>query len=257
MRDDQPIQYVKGTSASDRRFCRRLITEVACFYSNHTRIIIACSGGIDSSVLVHAAGQAMRIRSTNFEGNNVEITAVYVNHNFRAGEVQAEAEHVRQITSANLSYITDPVELHIAKGSGLQERARVARYEALRQVVRDLYLKRGPCINDPTIWMGHNANDNVETKLLHIFKGKPALGIPYCRPLLNEDGTGYAVLRRPLLSFTRGDIERYARCFKLKWCEDSSNEKDDYTRNKIRHHVIPWIEQNVNPGFVSMMSKEN
>jgi tRNA(Ile)-lysidine synthase len=103
------------------------------------------------------------------------------------------------------------------------------------------------------VFTAHNANDDAETKLFQFLRGrKEQPGIPTTRKL-NE--TSSVLLVRPLLNFSRKDLERYARCFALTWCEDASNATDDYTRNKLRHHLIPWVETHVNPGFVNMLNK--
>lgn len=249
--DHQPIEYIPGTSASDRRFCRRLITAVKEVAKYRPRIVIACSGGIDSTVLVHAAGQALRLDPYGNNGGMIQSTAVYINHNFRPTEVLKEASHVTRLASLNLSFPTGMISLDLDKGAGLQERARDARYQALKEVVWSWNKREGNCQRGlPAVWMAHNANDNAETKLFQFLKGKPVTGIPVTRYLSPNS----IILDRPLLAFTRAEIERYARCFQLTWCEDSSNATDDYARNRIRHHLIPWVEEHINPGFVSMMA---
>lgn len=244
--DVQKVEYPQGTSASDRRFVRKMIVAVAEEAAKNDFIVIACSAGMDSTILAHATGQALRIRPNNREGKAIQATACYINHQLRPDENEIEASHVSRINLDWLTSSTPAIRINVEKGPGLQARAREQRYAALQSVLKDW-----STLKPATLWMAHTASDNVETKLFQFLKGKPVLGIPRSRML------DQYTLARPLLDFTRKDIERYAKCFRLSWCEDSSNEKDDYTRNKIRHHLIPWIENNINPGFISMMSKEN
>lgn len=250
--DMMPIEYPKGVSISDRRHCRKMIVEVKrCLCLDFH--FIACSGGLDSTVLVHAAGQALRIGlPRNYSGVGDMVAAVYLNHHLRSeAELLKEVEHVKALSEACLMTPALIQSLQVKKGSALQMRARDARYKALLDMASE-YCNNNPGFVRPTkvhIVTAHNSNDYAETKLYQFITGKEQNGIPRFRMMTDRVG-----LIRPLLGFTRKDIERYARCFQLTWCEDSSNETDQYTRNKIRHHLIPWIESNINPGFVKMLS---
>lgn len=248
------IIYPEGVSAGDRRHCRRMIASVANTFGIMSCIVVSCSGGIDSTVLVHALGQALRINPKNNCGENVTATAVYLNHNLRPAEVKAEAVHVEDLARKHLSFVSPAIELNVPKGAALQERARNARYKALRDYAEALMDQYGDVDKRKMIAVAtaHNANDNVETKLYQFLKSGKMNGIATLRRL--AEPTLDAFLIRPFLSFTREDIVRYARVFQLTWCEDSSNSTDQYTRNKIRHHLIPWIESNINPGLTKMLN---
>lgn len=241
------IQYPQGLSLSDRRHCRRMITAVAENLKQCDHAIVSCSAGIDSTVLAHAAGQAIRIQPENECGRTTKVTAVYLNHLLRPNEVNKEAEHVERLSREHLSYVTPAITLDVKKGVGLQERARDARYQALETLAKSL-----PSEDNVHILTAHNSNDDAETKIFQFLKGKKALGI---LPIQNFKSLEKVFLVRPFLKFSREDIERYAKAFQLSWCEDSSNETDAYTRNKIRHHLIPWIEENINPGVVRTLSR--
>lgn len=244
------IQYPSGLTASNRRHCRRMITAVANEIEVMNKVVVACSGGIDSTVLAHALGQAIRIRPNTSSGKKIEATAVYVNHGLRPTEVVAEAAHVKQLCK-HLTFEGPQLLAKVEKGSKLQERAREARYSILEKFCSTLHEE------DPSgfvlLMLGHNANDNAETILFTFLKGK-AQPIPRFRRLVMPPRGLF--LTRPLLSFTREDIKRYADSFGLSWHTDSSNGEDGYTRNKIRHHLIPWIEQNVNPNVVKTLAGE-
>lgn len=243
------IQYPQGLPLSDRRHCRRMIVAVAESLKQCEHAVVSCSAGIDSTVLVHATGQAIRIQPQNEAGRVTKATAVYLNHLLRPNEVSKEVDHVEKLSQEYLSYVTPAITLDVKKGVGLQERARDARYEALELLVRKLQNEESQTIH---IMTAHNSNDDAETKIFQFLKGKKALGISAAQSFRSLDRV---FLTRPFLKFSREDIERYAKAFHLSWCEDSSNETDAYTRNKIRHHLIPWIEENINPGVVKTLSR--
>lgn len=249
--DVEKIQYPENLSASDRRLCRKMIVSIGQYSDTMDNLIVSCSGGIDSTVLAHAVGQSLRIKPCNNRGAKIFATAIYINHNLRPEEVQKEIEHVRNLSNKHLSFCLDPIDLHLEKGPGLQERARKARYEALQALAQDVAIKVGGTV---AVLMAHSSNDNAETKLFQFIKGYSVNGIPSNRKLGDSSN---AYVCRPFLNFSRSDIERYAHCFNLSWCEDSSNKTDNYTRNKIRHHLIPWIENNINSGFVRMLDKHS
>jgi tRNA(Ile)-lysidine synthetase-like protein len=250
MKDHQPILYCQGLSVSDRRLCRRIIVAVRQAGNDSCIRVVACSGGIDSTVLVHALGQGLRIQPYNSSGQRIEASAVYINHNLRKEEVLAEDKHVRDLTSQHLTFQIPSIQLQIGYEPGIQERARNARYQALVELGQTL-------LSDPTrqsaevaIFTGHTKNDQVETRLMSFLKGRASSGIPHHRTL-----SAGIVVHRPLLGVSRAEIQRYAQCFRLTWCEDSSNSLDGYTRNKIRHHLVPWIEQHINPGLTKTLGK--
>lgn len=243
--DAAPIEYPPGLSQTERQHCRKMIVAVAGDCRFLDLAMVAASAGLDSTVLTHALSQASRIQPLNIRNDKLATTAIYVNHQLREKEVVREAEHVYSV-SQGLTFRTPSQKVHLEPGSGIQARARSARYQVLlNQAVahQNLYREVG-------ILMAHNKNDQVETRLLQFLKGKPALGIPPKRSLGDN-----ITLLRPFLRYSREDIERYARSFGLVWCEDSSNETDKYTRNKIRHHLIPWVKEHVNSGIIGTLGK--
>src|SRR5690606_27512521 len=95
----------------------------------------------------------------------------------------------------------------------------------------------------------HQANDVAETRLFEFIKGKVVRGI---HPMIPQS---YGAIVRPMLKFSRDQIEEYAHTFNLTWCEDSSNKKNVYARNIIRNELIP-IAQKINPGIIRCLSRE-
>lgn len=199
---------------------------------NH--IVIGCSGGLDSTVLAHAHTCVRTI------GPHIESTLVYVNHNLRTSEeIEKDIEHVNFLGKEfGMNVLVESI--HITKGN-VQLEARDARYGVLAKVASGL---------GGSVLLAHHANDVAESKLFQFLTGREVIGIT---PWFSFNDV---VFGRPLLNITRSDLERYASIWKLNWSEDSSNSTDKYTRNKIRHHLIPFIEKEINPGVVKMLIGE-
>jgi len=230
------LKFPKGTSKVDRILCWKIIKSIAV-PDDGGEIVVACSGGIDSTVLAHATAQILKLL-----GGDSVLTLAYVNHGLR-DEVRKEIEHVTTLATelcAGSAIFTGRTR----HGSAVQERARKKRYYLLSAFCLG---KKSYC-RLPYLLTAHNANDQAETILFRTLTGRKQVGIATTRDLK------WGYLYRPLLAFTRKDIERYAKVFDLKWCEDSSNSTDKYTRNRIRHHLIPWIEANINPSVVRVLA---
>ena len=206
------------------------------------RVLCAVSGGADSVCLLH---RLYRLRFTL----GIEVCAAHYNHQLRGEESDRDEVFTRQFVSLCCGrdlcptpgggrVELPPVELVVGRGDvrsearrqgkGLEETAREMRYAFLRQTARAL---GAHCIAT-----AHNADDNAETVLLHLLRGAGARGMG-----------GIAVVRgdliRPLLTCSREEIEAYLRFYGLPHVEDSSNASDDYLRNRLRHHVLPALEE--------------
>lgn len=229
------LKFPIGTSRSDRILCWDMIKMHVP--ESNGEIVVACSGGIDSTVLAHAIAQRIRL-----DQGDSSLTLAYVNHNLRP-EVENEIKHVESLASqlsADCVILDGSIDGSI---SGVQERARKKRYRLLNQLCENNRIQN----RYPYLLTAHNANDQAETILFRTITGRAQVKMP--KTVYRSWGEIY----RPFLRFTRSDIERYAKVFNLTWCEDSSNATDKYTRNKIRHHLIPWIESNINPNVIKSL----
>ena len=188
-------------------------------------VICAVSGGMDSVCLLHAINALAAER-------RLRVYAAHFNHCLRGEESERDERFVRKLC-AELD-----VELFTARGDvkgyaeehklGIEDAARRMRYAFFEELAAELE----PC----RVATAHNANDNAETMLMNLARGaglRGMCGIPPVR----------GIYVRPLLAMPRSDIERYLSENMLEHVEDSSNVSDDYTRNRIRHHVIPVLMQ--------------
>ena len=187
------------------------------------RLLLAVSGGVDSVVLCELCHQA---------GFDFEIA--HCNFQLRGQESERDADFVKDLaTQYNipLFYKTfDTNKYAIDNKVSIQVAARELRYEWFYSLINSL---TGKPFNH--ILTAHHQDDNIETMLMHFFKGT---GIGGLRGMLPKQHK----IMRPLLFASRNDIEIFAEKNNLKWVEDSSNQSDKYTRNYFRHQLLPLVQ---------------
>ncbi len=202
-------------------------------------ILVAVSGGLDSMVLLHLLLQ-MR------EESRITLGIAHCNFRLRGEEsdederfVAAAAQredvrlHVRSFDTEDLAQ-----EQHLS----IQEMARELRYAFFREIRKSHGYR--------LVATAHHADDNAETILLNLFRGAGVHGLSGI-PVRNE--TEAAI--RPLLFTPRSVIREYALRHGVSWREDSSNSKIDYTRNYLRHEILPRIRGHVNPNFEAALTR--
>ena len=209
-------------------------------------VICAVSGGADSVYLLH------RLCCWRM-GHPFTLIAAHYNHNLRGEESHRDEEFVRRfvadwcgaarVVSAEGEYTLPPVELAVGSGdvageakrrrAGLEETAREMRYAFLNEAADRA--------EADFIATAHNADDNAETLLLHLLRGCGLQGLTGIRPVRGR-------LIRPMLEVTRAQVEEYLRIYSIPHVEDSSNGTDEYLRNRLRHQVLPLLEE-LAPGF--------
>lgn len=239
------VTYPKGISSYDRRLCRRFFDSfLVISHVDKPNIVVACSGGLDSTVLAHACAQS-RVLNPYRSGNPVVLNLVYVNHQLRSNrEISDEIQHITDLAKSLEYNDSTVITVTVSDSGNIQSNARDARYEALSSYAESKEAH--------TIFVGHHANDVVETKLWQFLTGRPVQGIAHTST--RESKSGWLIeIKRPLLHFTREEVERYAHIWGLKWREDSSNCTDKYARNRIRNVLIPWVEKEINPGLIKML----
>ena len=193
-------------------------------FLNKSRLLIAISGGLDSVVLTHLCHQL-----------KLNIALAHCNFNLRGNESDGDEEFVLQLAEdLDLEVFIESFETEdYAKTYKLstQMAARELRYNWFEELAEQL--------NFDFILTAHHADDNLETFLINLSRGTGLDGLMGIPEVNNK-------IVRPLLTFSREDIETYAKDNKLKWREDSSNASNKYLRNKLRHDVIPVLKE-INP----------
>jgi len=183
------------------------------------RILVAFSGGLDSTVLLHAAHQ-------RFAG---AVVALHANHGLH-GDAEAWERHCRAfcedrgipLRRARLELVRD--------GAGVEAAAREARMG---------WFAGQPGPGEPVLLAQHR-DDQAETLLLRLLRGAGPDGLAAMAP---ERPLGAGFLVRPLLSLPRSTLAQYAQRHGLRWIDDPSNSDDRYDRNFVRHRVMPLLRE--------------
>ncbi len=198
------------------------------------RLLLGISGGPDSLTMFDLF---CRIK----DEFSLEIQVFHLDHCFRK-EAEQEAEFVAELcreraVKAIIKKYNIP-ELIEKEGFSPEEAARKVRLQFMFQIIEKEKLDK--------IALAHNKDDLVETVFLHMFRGTALSGLTGIDPVSRIKGKK---IIHPLLEISRSEIEKYCQYRNLKPIRDKSNKETIYTRNKIRHNIIPLIEKQINPGL--------
>ncbi len=194
------------------------------------RVFVAYSGGLDSSVLLHLLLS---------EPRDWEILPWHVNHGLVEVAEQMELFCAEQARRLGLELRIDRLQL-AELNSNVEAEARRQRYRLFRQ-----HGRAGDCI-----LTAHHANDQAETFLLNALRGSGVAGL---RGIARQRPLGEATLIRPLLSYSREQLEAYAAEHEIAWFNDPSNQSLRYDRNYLRHEIVPLLKTRW-PGLVQALS---
>lgn len=189
-------------------------------------VVIGVSGGVDSMVIADLFSQIAK-------SWRLKLTLAHVNHTLRGAASDADEELVRK-TAKKLKLPFRSVQWKPPVRGNVQDAARRFRYEFFRSVAND--------VSASCIATAHNRDDSAETLLLHLIRGSGVKGMSGIEWSSNDN----IRIIRPLLAFHRNQIEDYAKKRRIKFAHDASNDKTKYTRNFIRHKIIPALES-LNP----------
>jgi len=195
--------------------------------------------------------------------NGYTVVAAHFNHQLRGEESDRDEAFVREVCDhwppdgRQKSYLSHagewipppPMPLTVGRGDvrafarqeglSIEEGARVLRYAFLERAAQ--------AEGCDVIATAHTSDDNAETVLMHLLRGTGLEGLTGINPKRGK-------LIRPLLTTSRQEIEAYLAEYHIPHVEDSTNQNDDFLRNKVRHQLVPLLEK-WNPGFVRRMSQ--
>ncbi|MDR0805021.1 MAG: tRNA lysidine(34) synthetase TilS [Oscillospiraceae bacterium] len=186
-------------------------------------ILCALSGGADSIAMTHLLYKM-----------GYKIFACHVNHGLRGADSDSDEEFCREFCDTYaIPLAVKHVKIIPDKHESTEEAARKMRYNALYDALAETQSYR--------IATAHNADDNAETILLNLIRGTGLRGL--CGIPTERDK-----IIRPIITNSRAAVEEYIAEHNLRYVTDKTNFTDDYTRNKIRRHILPVIKQ-INPSF--------
>jgi tRNA(Ile)-lysidine synthase len=205
------------------------------------KVIVSVSGGIDSMSLL---AMMERLRSVW----NLRLAVAHFNHRLRGNESEQDEAFVRckakeydiecHVERADTRAISE------ARKQSIQETARDLRYAFFASLSESLGIRK--------VATAHNADDNIETLLFNLFRGAGIHGLSGI-PTTRSHGTVQII--RPLLFASREKIVEYANANAIVFREDSSNLKDDYSRNYIRKQILPALREHINPGLNATLGR--
>ena len=207
---------------------------------NGDRVLVGLSGGVDSVVLLHTL-LALKV------GYSLELYVAHLDHMFRGEESRGDRRFCEAMTERlNLDIVCGEIDcpkIAKEKGISLEEAARFERYDFFRRTARVKGTEK--------IAIAHNEDDQAETVLMRAIRGTGIAGLGGMAPL--KKMRGFTVIR-PLIEISRKEIEDFMRDNNLGFRHDPSNDKLIFTRNKIRHELIPYLEKNFNPNIKEVLA---
>ena len=198
---------------------------------SNDKIVVGVSGGADSVCLLLLLCQLLKEMP-------LDITVAHINHGIRKEAVEDAAFVENLCKEKGIPFVLKEYSVNkLAKEWNMssEEAGRKVRYDTFSSLLSE---------EGGKIVVAHNQNDVAETVLFHLFRGSGSVGLTGIRP---KNGN----VIRPLLCFEREEIEKYLKENNQAFCIDKTNLTDDYTRNKIRNHILPYVDENIVRGSVS------
>lgn len=204
---------------------------------NKDHIVIGVSGGADSICLLHILYRLQ-------EKYDLTLHTVHIHHGLRGEEADQDAAFVKKICHQyQIPY--EGYYFDIAKEAEIR---KMAEEEAGRIIRYQVFADAMAAVKAQKVAVAHTMNDQAETLLMRICRGTGVKGLGGIPPVRGA-------IIRPLIECTREQIEKYCEKQHLSYRIDSTNQLDIYTRNKIRLHLIPWIQKELNPNIIQTLGK--
>lgn len=200
-------------------------------------VVAGVSGGADSMCLLCVLNRWRK--KLGFS-----LVVVHVNHGLRGATADAEEEEVKMVCAqAGI-----PFEAYHVNVRAMAEKEKLSEEEAGRICRRRAFEETMKTYKGTKIALAHHKNDNAETFLFHLARGSRLPGLGGMKPV-----NGCYI--RPLLCVSRKEIEAILEREEVTYCIDESNQTDDYSRNRIRNHVIPYLEEQINKQTVEHVNQ--
>ncbi|MFN1144080.1 tRNA lysidine(34) synthetase TilS [Serratia quinivorans] len=201
----------------------QLSSQLARHLGAHRHLLVAFSGGLDSSVLLHLlVGLRQQLP-------DLQLRAVHVHHGLSAFADQWVTHCQQQCVAWQLPLVVQRVQVDSQQG-GIEAAARAARYSAFASTLAA----------DETLLTAQHLDDQCETFLLALKRGSGPAGLS---AMAAQTSLGDNHLLRPLLGYSRQQLEAYAQQHQLSWIEDDSNQDPRFDRNFLRLQVLPLLNQ--------------
>ena len=223
------------TEDSDKRTDILSAARKRSLFDAGDRVLVAVSGGPDSVVMLHSL-------YTHSPELGISLHVAHLNHLIRGEQSELDEVFVRNLAHSLKLPITvgrvDVPTLRLELRVGEEEAARIARSKFLQGTAT--------AIGANKIAVGHTADDRAESVLLNIIRGCGVDGLGSIRPVNGN-------IVRPLIGTSRSEVEAYIAEHALPYRVDESNADTTYTRNRVRHEVLPWLENEFNPEIKSAL----
>ncbi len=200
-------------------------------------VICAISGGADSVCMLDILKELK-------EELSLTLYIAHINHQLRDEEADRDELFVKKLAEdSEIPFYCKKIDvksLAITNKLSCEEAGRIVRYDFFKELKDTLKADK--------IATAHNKNDNIETVLMRIMRGTDIKGLSGIPTHNNRD------VVRPILCLKRSEIEEYLNCKGLDFVTDSTNLEDKFSRNKVRHNLIPVIESQFNENFINVMA---
>lgn len=203
------------------------------------KIVLGVSGGPDSICMLDNLREVKEEQIIKFE-----IYVAHINHMIREEAIDDEKyvqEYCKKYNIECFVKRADVQKIASEKKIGTEEAGRKVRYDFFEEVLQKTESNK--------IAIAHNKNDKIETIIMHLLRGSGLSGLKGIEPIRDNKYI------RPLLECERTEIEQYCEDKKLNPRIDKTNFENEYTRNKIRNIVIPYIKKEFNPNIIQTLSR--
>jgi tRNA(Ile)-lysidine synthase len=210
----------------------KISKDTSLLFEGIDRVLLAVSGGADSVAMAHV------LNTLRKQGQlSCAFVIGHVNHCLRGGESDADEAFVKELArSLSIPVITKAVDVKAYAREhklSIETAGRKLRLQALGQMAEEHNCQR--------IATAHHADDQVETLIHRMMRGTGYRGLCGIRPMSIMDGVVYI---RPVLAVRRSEIIQYCRDNSIQWRQDKSNSDLQFTRNRIRHQLLPLLQAN-------------